>query len=104
MGDRGDTCKPSQIVTILAEETPREVYTYVDEPTTVKELSRELDIPLTTAYRTVDRLEEAGLLTEHEQSGSPTEYVKTSEQVIVRYTDPLEVTCLKGGLLLYCEV
>lgn len=48
----------------LEDQLCREIITELDEPMTVAELSETCDIPLSTTYRKVDRLEEASLVTE----------------------------------------
>lgn len=48
----------------LEDQLCREIITELDEPMTVAELSETCDVPLSTTYRKVDRLEEASLVTE----------------------------------------
>jgi predicted transcriptional regulator len=58
-----------------------------DEALTARELSEAVDLPLSTAYRKIDCLTEAGLLAEQTRlaaSGShPSEYHRTVDDVVV---------------------
>ncbi|MFP8891708.1 winged helix-turn-helix domain-containing protein [Natrialbaceae archaeon A-CW2] len=96
-------CDPEVMLTLLAEETPRAFYLSVETPTTVADLAEEFDVPLTTAYRTVDRLEDAGLLQPYENT-SPQEYVRQRNQIQVTYDDTATVSWLESGLFRTCEV
>ncbi|MCU4754340.1 helix-turn-helix domain-containing protein [Halobacteria archaeon AArc-curdl1] len=96
-------CDLEEMLTLLAEETPRAFYLHVESPTTVAELAEKFDVPLTTAYRTVDRLDDAGLLQPYENT-SPQEYVRQRNQIQVTYDDTAMVTWLESGLFRTCEV
>lgn len=48
----------------LDDQLCREIITELDEPMTVAELSESCEIPLSTTYRKIDRLDEASLVAE----------------------------------------
>ena len=102
---QGRGCNPELIVDILADDTARDIYFYVDEPTTVKEIKKDGDIPTSTAYRKIETLVDAGLIkpTPQHSSAGETKYVKAIECISVTYSDPIEIRCVKSGLSLYCE-
>jgi len=98
-------CNPGQIIDLLSDDDARAVFLSADEPTTVRELAAEHDLPLSTAYRKVDRLHESGLLTNlNRQSGeTPAVYVRSADHVSVTYDEPLRIECIRNGKTLYCE-
>ncbi|ADB59454.1 hypothetical protein Htur_0556 [Haloterrigena turkmenica DSM 5511] len=99
-------CTPRRIVELLTDDDARAIYRYLDEPAPVREVSEALDLPLSTTYRKVEALCDAGLLTELEgQTGGdvPAHYVRALEHVSVTYGDPLRIECAKNGTTLYCE-
>lgn len=52
------------VLDLLADEVARSILATLDEPMTTQELAAACDIPRSTAYRKVDRLQEAGLVTD----------------------------------------
>lgn len=48
----------------LEDQTCREIITELDEPKTVAEIAQTCDVPLSTTYRKVERLDEASLITQ----------------------------------------
>ncbi|MFC7213264.1 winged helix-turn-helix domain-containing protein [Saliphagus sp. GCM10025334] len=96
-------CNPERIVSLLSEDTARELYRYADGSTPVSEFAEELEIPLSTTYRTVSRLEDAGLLRSVSRT-DPARYVRAADHVSVSYDDPIRITCVRGGLPLYCDL
>ncbi|WP_252700341.1 winged helix-turn-helix domain-containing protein [Natronosalvus vescus] len=104
ISDGEDGCKPEQIITLLAENTARQLFLHADGPTTVQEFCDELDVAMTTAYRTVERLEDAGLLKRQPPTASPQTYVRASEHVTITYENPVRISCVKGGVPVYCEL
>ncbi|MFP9190641.1 winged helix-turn-helix domain-containing protein [Natrialbaceae archaeon A-CW1-1] len=104
ISDGEDGCKPEQIITLLAENTARQLFLHADDPTTVQEFCDELDVAMTTAYRTVERLEDAGLLKRQPPTASPQTYVRASEHVTITYENPVRISCVKGGVPVYCEL
>lgn len=99
-------CDPDLIVETLTDDDSRAMYLYATTPVTVRELSEELDLPLSTAYRKVETLQEAGLLmqiNEQSRSGYPSHYVRSIERVRVTYDDPMRIECTRNGTTLYCE-
>jgi DNA-binding transcriptional ArsR family regulator len=72
-----------------------------DDALTASELSDSCDLPLSTAYRKLERLTEAGLLEERlrlSQSGKHTsEYVRSVEEVSVSLDGAFELTLDHAG-------
>ncbi|WP_139326607.1 TrmB family transcriptional regulator [Natrinema saccharevitans] len=52
-------CDPRRVMD-LRNDDARAAYLYAEEPTTVNEIAEALDIPQSTAYRKVERLEGVG--------------------------------------------
>lgn len=52
------------VLDLLADEVARSILAALEEPMTTQELAATCDIPRSTAYRKVDRLQEAGLVTD----------------------------------------
>jgi len=65
-GQNADADRPSPeaVLDALGDEGARRLLVAIDEPKTASELSEECDIPLSTTYRKLDRLTEAGLVEE----------------------------------------
>lgn len=103
----GRGCDPQLIVELLDDEDSRRLYQDATTPATVNELAEALDLPLSTAYRKVATLEEAGLLTPLVQDpgkrGEPTRYVRAIDRVSVTLDDRLRIECTIAGVELYCE-
>ncbi|WP_226005302.1 ArsR/SmtB family transcription factor [Natrinema salinisoli] len=99
-------CDPHRIMELLSDDDARAVYLLVEEPATVRDVSDELDLPQSTAYRKVEHLREAGLisrLNERSRTGTPAHYVQAMDHVSVTYDDPLRIECACNGNVLYCE-
>ncbi|APW99085.1 transcriptional regulator [Halobiforma lacisalsi AJ5] len=79
------------IVSALDDDGCREIVTVLEEPLTAQELSGRIDRPLSTTYRKLDRLTEAGLVTETVgvRSGShhKSRYVADFERVSIGFGD-----------------
>lgn len=102
----GDGCEPQRVVALLADDETRAVYRYFERPATVRDAAESLEIPTSTAYRTVARLDEVGLirtLGPKSRGGEPTHYVQSIDRVSVTYDDPLRIECARNGMTLYCE-
>ena len=56
--------EPATVLEALADPDCRALLAVMDRPLTTAELSEESDIPLSTTYRKLDRLEEATLIDE----------------------------------------
>ena len=94
------TCDPALIVDVLADDVARSVYQSAKAPMTASELAEQLNLSLSTVYRKVERLEDAGLLMSiraAEQSDLSTHYVRLVDHVSVRYDDPVTVDCVRNG-------
>ncbi|WP_265110086.1 winged helix-turn-helix domain-containing protein [Halosolutus halophilus] len=99
-------CDPHSIIELLAAGDTRDVYLRAEEPVTVREIAEELDLPRSTAYRKVERLQEAGLLrqlNERSKGGLPAHYVQSMDAVSVTYDDPVQIECSRNGATLWCE-
>ncbi|WP_312912165.1 winged helix-turn-helix domain-containing protein [Natronosalvus caseinilyticus] len=96
-------CNPERIVSLLSEDTARELYRYADGPTTVGKFAEGLELPLSTTYRTISRLEDAGLLRSVSRT-DPARYVRAADHVSVSYDDSIRISCVRGGVPLYCDL
>ncbi|MDL5362309.1 helix-turn-helix domain-containing protein [Halalkalicoccus sp. NIPERK01] len=63
-GDGRDVPDPDAVFRALDDRTCREIITELGEPRTVTEIAERCDIPLSTTYRKVERLDEASLVTQ----------------------------------------
>lgn len=61
---RRDSPDPDDVFQALEDRTCREIITELKEPKTVAEIAESCEIPLSTTYRKVERLDEASLVTE----------------------------------------
>ena len=92
-GARGRSPPPSaaKVGAVLADEDCRSLIGHMDEPRTVATLAEAADVPLSTAYRKIELMEEASLL--HEvvqirQDGRHTsQYTVDFERIIVSLDD-----------------
>ena len=80
------------VVGLLNDEYARSILTETStQPMSAKELSRRCDTSLTTVYRRLERLEEAGLLTERTRprpdGHHDTVYVASLDELSVRLRD-----------------
>ncbi|SER54474.1 winged helix-turn-helix domain-containing protein [Natrinema salaciae] len=99
-------CDPHRIVTLLNDDDARAVYLYAEEPATVSQIAEAVGLPQSTAYRKVENLQEAGLLSQlndRSRTGTPAHYVRAMDHVSVTYDDPLRIECTCNGRPLYCE-
>lgn len=98
-------CNPELIVETLSDDGARDIFFFVEEPRTVKEISAECEIPKTTAYRKVETLVDAGLIEPITQQASTgvTKYAKAVECISITYDEPMRIQCVKHGQSLYCE-
>lgn len=87
---------PTDVLSALNDTDCRRVLkATADQALTVQELSEACDLPLSTAYRKVDLLTDAGLLTESirlRASGKhPTEYRRSFDDVVVHLLEEGDV-------------
>ncbi|WP_459192137.1 helix-turn-helix domain-containing protein [Halosimplex sp. J119] len=82
------------VLDALDDPDCRAIVTALDEPMTASEISEASDIPLSTTYRKIDRLEEAQLLfegTEIRPDGQHASiYEVDFEEVVIALTDERE--------------
>ncbi|MEF8938045.1 winged helix-turn-helix domain-containing protein [Halobacteriaceae archaeon SHR40] len=60
----GDQLELASVLDALNDESCRQIVEALSEPMTAEEISEVTDIPLSTTYRKLDRLTDAGLLEE----------------------------------------
>ncbi|WP_265109590.1 winged helix-turn-helix domain-containing protein [Halosolutus halophilus] len=58
---------PERVISALDDDACREIVAALDEPMTVSEISDEAEVPLSTAYKKLDRLTAASLVGERTQ-------------------------------------
>ena len=79
----------------LDDADARAIITTIDEPATANEVSERCDIPLSTTYRKLDLLTDAGLLEEGTEIRSDghhtTTYTVAFEEVRIALTDEQEL-------------
>ena len=94
-GDR--YCDPERIVDMVADEDARALFRAASTPKTVEALAECCSLPLSTAYRKVGTLEEAGLLRRRPPRGAngtpPRTYERAVDDVTVTLGDGLVVEC-----------
>lgn len=61
---RRDEPDVNSVFQALEDRTCREIITELDEPKTVAEIADDCEIPLSTTYRKIERLDEASLVTQ----------------------------------------
>lgn len=87
-GHRLESCRDPQLaLDLLADERARKIVRIAATPMSVSEIADRLDLPLSTAYRKVEKLEAAGLLervTPDADSGPPDRYRKSVEAITIR--------------------
>lgn len=75
------------VLTALSDEDSRRILTTLDGPMSAAEIGSALDIPLSTAYRKLNRLSEASLVAERIDVTTPgkhtTRYVRAPRTVTV---------------------
>lgn len=84
---------PDELVELLGDEDCRRIFQYAAVPVEVSELVEEFDLPVSTAYRKVDRLNDVGLLVEirSEENGEPARYARSVGEVTVTVGDDVDV-------------
>ncbi|UHQ95439.1 helix-turn-helix domain-containing protein [Haloterrigena alkaliphila] len=60
----GETPDLERVIAVLDDADCREIIAILEAPKTVLEIAEETDLPLSTTYRKLDRLTEAGLASE----------------------------------------
>lgn len=78
---------PEHVFAALDDPACREIVTTLDEPMTAKEVSERAGVPLSTAYKKLDRLESAAMLEELTQLDAGghhrSQYVVAFDRVVV---------------------
>ncbi|RQH00399.1 winged helix-turn-helix domain-containing protein [Natrarchaeobius oligotrophus] len=84
-----------RIVGALDDEGCREIVSALEEPMTVDEIAETVDRPLSTCYRKLDRLTEAGLVDEatgvRNGSHSKSRYVTNFERIAIELDENREL-------------
>ncbi|WP_257300818.1 helix-turn-helix domain-containing protein [Haloarchaeobius sp. FL176] len=86
---------PRDVVGALADDDCRAIVEFLDEPATAGEVADGAGVPLSTTYRKLDRLADAGLVTERTDAlrrGQPTTRYR-------RAFDAVRVEAADGGSL-----
>ncbi|WP_440990259.1 DUF7342 family protein [Haloarchaeobius baliensis] len=82
---------PRAVVGALADDDCRDIVEFLDEPATAGEVADGAEVPLSTTYRKLDQLVDAGLVTERTDAlrrGQPTtRYRRAFESVRVETDD-----------------
>ncbi|MFC6719593.1 helix-turn-helix domain-containing protein [Natrialbaceae archaeon GCM10025810] len=55
---------PERVIEVLDDDACREIVSVLEEPMSVKEISEEAEVPLSTAYKKLDRLTDVSLVSE----------------------------------------
>ncbi|MFC6826957.1 helix-turn-helix domain-containing protein [Halopelagius fulvigenes] len=82
----------AELLTLMGSEAANAILRTVTEPMTVKEIHQFAAVPLSTAYREVNRLAEANLLEERIQLNPrrgrhANRYVRTFDTIEIQMTD-----------------
>ncbi len=89
---------PEAIVGLINDDDAVSLFRSATDPKTVSMLAAECDIPLSTAYRKVETLEDAGLIEEVAQgladASGPAWYRRTVDGVRVTLRDGVTVECI----------
>lgn len=92
-----DECDPQTTIEALEDEDSRELIECTDTPKTVSELAEECGLPLSTAYRKINRLHEAGLLARTTRvsaaANHPAQYERAVENVSISLVGGFEIEC-----------
>lgn len=77
----------AEVGTVLADEDCRSLLAEMDQPRTVANLAERADVPLSTAYRKIERMDEATLLDEvvqiREDGRHTSQYGADFERIVV---------------------
>ena len=87
---------PAAILELLADDRSIALFRTAVIPLTVEELARHCEVPLSTAYRKVDELEDAGLLeripSAEADAAVPDRFIRGVDRVEVTLEDGIHVT------------
>ncbi|MWV64290.1 helix-turn-helix domain-containing protein [Halorubrum sp. JWXQ-INN 858] len=87
----GGSPEPEQVFAALDDPACRDIVSALDGPMTAKQVSEAADVPLSTAYKKLDRLESAAMLnelTEIDTGGHHrSRYVVAFERLVVELDD-----------------
>lgn len=98
--DRQD-CDPQDVLRLLGDEDTQRMVECADAPLTAAEFAERCGLALSTAYRKIEQLTEAGLLEQSLRLTSnghhPTQYRRAIDGVAIAVdgTDQLTVVCRK---------
>jgi len=96
-GPGGDSDQPelASVLDALNDEDCRRIVEALSEPLTAEEISEVTDIPLSTTYRKLDRLTDAGLLEEgvevRRDGQHVSRYILVFDEVSIRLSDDREL-------------
>lgn len=90
-------CDPQAVLDVLDDRRSREIIECTETPKTVAELSDECDLPISTAYRKVNRLQDAGLLRQTIRFSAagkhPEQYERAITDISISLGDETEMEC-----------
>ncbi|ELY44805.1 MULTISPECIES: winged helix-turn-helix domain-containing protein [Natronorubrum] len=96
----GDTPDLERVISVLDDADCRKIISVLEEPKTVHKIADEADLPLSTAYRKLDRLTEAELVNEtvgvRQGRHHKSRYVSTFDQISISFDDKQEL-CVDIG-------
>lgn len=88
-------CTPESVVEVLADDDAIDLFRHSTTPKTVRTLAEQGDLPLSTAYRKIGALEDAGLVrrlpSDSSRVTTPDRYERVVEGVSVTLRDGLSV-------------
>jgi DNA-binding transcriptional ArsR family regulator len=94
-GNREDDADLEAVLDALNDDDCREIVRALSEPMTAEEISEATDVPLSTTYRKLDHLTEAGLLEEGVDIRSDgqhvSRYILVFDEVIISLSESREL-------------
>ncbi len=93
----GECFDPELVVELLNDEDALTLFRTATEPMTIQQLTEEGDLSQSTAYRKVEKLNDAGLLVEttakRPDGDPPARYKQRSPAVTVTVSDDIDAVC-----------
>jgi len=91
----GDTPDIEGVVSVLDDSDCREIISILEAPKTVPDIAEEVDLPLSTTYRKLDQLTDAGLAIEtvgvRRGSHHTSRYVADFDRIAISLDDDREL-------------
>lgn len=90
----GEQVEPGTVFDVLDDDACRTIVSCLDEPMTVREISTEADVPVSTAYKKIEKLQDASLLVERTEVRTGghhrARYLTNFERIVVELGDRRE--------------